>query len=41
MPLKTIGSNATRVFGILVIRGNLGIGKVVPDLKCIFSIFKA
>ena len=33
--LETRGSDAIGVFGILVIRGGVGDGRVVPNLKCI------
>ena len=37
---EIVGSNATWVFGISVMRGGLGIGRVVPYLKYIFTTFR-
>ena len=39
--LANEGSDAVGVFGILVIRGGLGSGKVVLDLRCISATPKA
>ena len=38
--LATGGSNVVGMFEILVIRGGLGAGKVVLDLKCISTTFR-
>ena len=38
--LEIGGSDATRVSNILVIRGGLGTGKVVLDLRCISTILR-
>ena len=39
--LETMGYDTIGVSGIWVIRGGLGIGRVVPYLKCIFAMFRA